>query len=58
MYAVFAFDFETCNVENQLCCDAYAAGVYHLNHLFECFNGDLTENDLGIEIENVHAFNR
>ena len=35
--AVFAFDLETCNAENQLYCEAYAAGVYHLNNLNECF---------------------
>ena len=43
MFAVFAFDLETCNVENQLYCEAYAAGFYHLNSLYECFKGDLTK---------------
>ena len=56
LFAVFAFDLETCNVENQLYCEAYAAGVYHLNRLYECFNGDLTEKELQIERENVHVF--
>ena len=27
MHAVFAFDLQTCNVENQFYCEAYAAGV-------------------------------
>ena len=58
MFAVFAFDLETCIVENQLYCEAYAAGVYHLNRLFECFNGDLTEKKLEIERQNVHVFDR
>ena len=58
VYAVFAFDVETCNVENNLNCEAYAAGVYHLNRLYECFNGDLTENELRIERENVHVLDR
>ena len=58
MFAVFGFDLETCNVENQLYCEAHAAGVYHLNHFYECFNGDLTENELKIERENVVVFDR
>ena len=58
MFAVFAFDLETCNVEIQLYCEAYAAGIYHLNRLFERFNGDLTEKELEIERENVHMFDR
>ena len=58
MSAVFAFDLETCNVKNQLYCEAYAAGVYHLNRLYECFNGDLTEKELEMEREKIHAFDR
>ena len=58
MFAVFAFDLETCNIENQLYCEAYAAGVYHLNRLYECFKGDLTEKELEIERENVNVFDR
>ena len=58
MFAVLAFDLETCNVENQLYCEAYAAGVYHLKRLYESFNGDLTEKELQIERENVHVFDR
>ena len=49
LFPVFAFDRETCNVENQLYCEAYAADVYHLNSLYEGFNGDLTERELEIE---------
>ena len=33
MYAVFAFDLETCNVEGQLYCEPYAAGIYRFNRL-------------------------
>ena len=58
MFAVFAFDLETCNVKNQLIFEAYAAGVYQLNRLYECFNGDLTEKELQNERENVHVFDR
>ena len=58
MFAVFAFDVETCNVENQLYCEAYAAGVYHPNRFNECFNGDSTEKDLEIERKNVDVFDR
>ena len=45
MFAVVALDLETCNVEKQLYCEAYAAGVYHLNRLCDCFKGDLTEKN-------------
>ena len=58
MFAVFAFYLETCNVKNQLFCGAYTAGVYHLNSLFEGFNGDLLEEKLEIERRNVHEFDR
>ena len=57
MIAVFAFDLETCNVENQVYCDAYSAGVYHLNRLYESFKGDLTQK-IEIEREHVHIFDR
>ena len=56
MHAVFAFNLETCNVEDQLYCEAYAAGVYHHRYFYECFNGDLTEKELQIEREHVHVF--
>ena len=46
------------NVENQLYCEAYAAGVNHLNRSYECFNGDLTEKELQIERGNVHIIDR
>ena len=55
VFAVFAFDLETCNVENQFFCEAYVAEVYHLNGLYEFFNGDLTEKDLEIERQHVHV---
>ena len=48
MYGVFAFDLETSNKEKQLYCEPFAAGSYHLNRLYECFNGDSTEEDLKI----------
>ena len=53
MFAVSAFDLETCNVENQIYCEPYAASVYHLNSLRECFNDDLKEKELQMERENV-----
>ena len=58
MFAVFAFDLETCSVVNQLDCEAYAAGTNHSNRLSDCFNGDLTEKELEIERKNVHVFDR
>ena len=42
LYGVFAFDLDTCNVENQHHCEPYVAGVYHLKRLYDCFNGDLS----------------
>ena len=45
-------------LENQIFCEPYAASVYHVNRLYECFNGDSIENELSIERENVHAFDR
>ena len=54
-FAVFAFDLETCNVENDINCEAYAAIVYHVNRLNEGFNGELTENKLRIDRKNVHV---
>ena len=58
MFAVFAFDLETCNLKNHFCCEAYRAGVYYLNRFFDCFNGDLTEKELEIEKQHVHVFDR
>ena len=49
LFFIFAFDLETCNVKDQLYCEADAAGVYHLSRLYECFNKDLTEKDLEFE---------
>ena len=58
MLAVSAFDLETCSVGNHSYCETYAAGVYHLNRLYECFNGDLTDKGLEIERQHVHVFDR
>ena len=56
LYAVFAFAFETANVDYKQYCVPYAAGCYHLNRLKECYNGNLSEEELKIERENVHIF--
>ena len=56
LYAVFAFDLETANVDYKQNCVPYAAGCYHLNRLKGCYNGNLSENELKIERENVHIF--
>ena len=56
LYAVFAFDLETANVDYKQYCVPYAAGCYHLNLLKECYNGNLSEDDIKIERENVHIF--
>ena len=55
---VFAFDLETCNVEYSEYCEQYAAGVYHLNNLYWCFNGNLDKEELAIERSKVHVFDR
>ena len=56
LYAVFAFDLETANVDYKQYCVPYGAGCYHLNRLKECYNGNLSEDELKIERENVHIF--
>ena len=58
LYAVFAFDFDTVNFQYQEFCEPYAAGCYHLDRLKECYNGDLTEEELEIERQHVHIFDR
>ena len=58
MSIVFAFHLVTWNVENQLYCETYADAVHHLNRLYECFNGDLTEKEVEIERQHVHVFHR
>ena len=58
MITAFAFDRKTCNLENQLYCEPYGAGVYHINRLYECFKGDLTEKELETERKNFHLFDR
>ena len=55
---VFAFDRETCNVEYSEYCESYAAGVYHLNRLYWCFNGSLNIEELAVEGTKVHVFDR
>ena len=56
LYAVFAFDIETVNVDYKQYCIPYAAGCYHLDRLKECYNGDLFEEELKIEKQQVHIF--
>ena len=56
LYAVFAFDLETANVDFKQYCVPYAAACYHLNRLKECYNGNLSEDELKIERDNVHIF--
>ena len=58
LYRVFAFDLETCKFENSEYCEPYAAGVYHLNTLFEYFNGNLNEKQLAIERSKINVFDR
>ena len=58
MFAVFSFDLETVNVPYREFCQTYAAGCYHLDRLNECYNGDLTEEELEIERQHVHIFDR
>ena len=58
LYNVFAFDLEMCNVEYSEYCESYAAGVYHLNILYWCFNGNLDKEELAIERSIVHIFDR
>ena len=58
LFAVFSFDLETVNVPYQEFCETYATGCYHLDRLKECYNGDLTEEELEIERQHVHIFDR
>ena len=58
LYNVFAFDLETCIVEKSEYCEPYGAGVYYLNNLHWCFNGDLDKEDFAIERSKVHVFDR
>ena len=55
---MFGFDLETCNVDNQIYCEAFAASVYHLSRLNERFKGDLTEKEIEIERQHVRVFDR
>ena len=58
LFAVFSFDLETVNVPYQEFCETYAASCYHLDRSKECYNGDLTEEELEIERQHVHIFDR
>ena len=58
LYGVFAFDLGIGNVETSENCEPFASGVYHLNNLYLCFNGDLNEEELAIERSKVHVFDR
>ena len=54
----YFFDLEIVNVQYQEFCEAYAAGCYHLDHLKEYYNGDLTEKKQDVEKQYVHLFGR
>ena len=58
LYIVFAFNLETCNVEESEYCEPYAAGVYHAKDFNKCFNGDSNKAELVTEKSKVHVFNR
>ena len=58
LYNLFAFDLETCNVEYSENFEPYASGVYHLNKLYWCFNGNSDKEELAIERSKVHEINR
>ena len=58
MYGVFAFVFEIFNVEKSDYCEAFGAGFYHLNNLYECFNGNLNDEELVIGTSKFHIFER
>ena len=58
LFAVFSFEVETVNVPYQEFCEAYGAGCYHLDRLKECYNGDLTKEELEIGRQYVHIFDR
>ena len=52
------FYLETVNVPYQQFCERYAAGCYDLDRLKECYNGDLTEEELEMERQHDHIFDR
>ena len=56
VYTVFSFDLETVNINYKQYCVQYTAGCYHLDRLKECYNGDLSEDELETEREHVHIF--
>ena len=58
LFAVLSFDLETVNVPYQEFCEAYGAGCYHLDRFKECYNGDLAKEELEIERQYVHIFDR
>ena len=51
---VFVFDLETHN-DNEFA-ETYAAGLYNVNRLRECWNRDLSSHELVIERKNVTVF--
>ena len=51
---VFVFDLETHN--DQEFAEAYAAGLYDVNRLRDCWHRDLTSNELIIERKHVNVF--
>ena len=55
---MFAFDLKTFIVKYSEYCEPYAARVYRLKNLYECFNGDLSESELAIERSKIHVFAR
>ena len=39
-------------------CESYAAGVFHLNKIYWCFNGNINKEEVAIERSKVHIFDR
>ena len=58
LYSVFVFDLESYNVVNSEYFESYAAGLYHPNNFYECFNGDLNEKELAFGGSEVYVFIR
>ena len=56
LYNVFPFDLDICNFENSEYCEPGAAGVYHPDNLYECFNDDISKEELATERSKVHVF--
>ena len=58
MYNAFASYLGTCNVEYSEHCESNGAGVYLLNNLYWCSNGNLDNEELAIERFKVHVFDK